>query len=78
VVTSATRFSKRTWAAFIIRKAFLNLKSPAVLNEYLLTGQFNADLSPHDLRHTFTTLALRKNIPVAMVSRTLGHFPARA
>jgi integrase len=43
------------------------------LEAIVQAGDCLPDLSPHDLRHTFATLALRKNIPVAVVSRTLGH-----
>lgn len=31
------------------------------------------DLTPHDLRHTYATLALRKRVPVEVVSKHLGH-----
>ena len=31
------------------------------------------EITPHDLRHTYATLALRSNVPVAKVSKTLGH-----
>ncbi|WP_158679825.1 site-specific integrase [Deinococcus sp. NW-56] len=31
------------------------------------------DLTPHDLRHTFATLALRLKVPVEVVSKKLGH-----
>ena len=31
------------------------------------------EISPHDLRHTYATLALRSKVPVAVVSKTLGH-----
>lgn len=31
------------------------------------------DLKPHDLRHTAATLMLRRNVPVEVVSRILGH-----
>ena len=30
-------------------------------------------ISPHDLRHTYATLALRKGVPVEVVSKVLGH-----
>lgn len=30
-------------------------------------------ISPHDLRHTFATLALRRGVPVEVVSKVLGH-----
>lgn len=30
-------------------------------------------ISPHDLRHTYATLALRRNVPVEVVSKVLGH-----
>jgi integrase len=31
------------------------------------------EITPHDLRHTYATLALRSKVPVAVVSKTLGH-----
>jgi integrase len=31
------------------------------------------EITPHDLRHTYATLALRSRVPVAVVSKTLGH-----
>ncbi len=31
------------------------------------------DVTPHDLRHTYATLALRRRVPVEVVSKTLGH-----
>gem|GEM_PF-572635 len=31
------------------------------------------ELSPHALRHTYATLALRSRVPVEVVSKTLGH-----
>jgi len=30
-------------------------------------------ISPHDLRHTYATLALRRGVPVEVVSKVLGH-----
>jgi len=30
-------------------------------------------VSPHDLRHTYATLALRRGVPVEVVSKVLGH-----
>ena len=30
-------------------------------------------ISPHDLRHTYATLALRRNVPVEVMSKVLGH-----
>jgi integrase len=31
------------------------------------------EITPHDLRHTYATIALRSHVPVAVVSKTLGH-----
>lgn len=31
------------------------------------------EITPHDLRHAYATLALRSKVPVAVVSKTLGH-----
>ena len=31
------------------------------------------EITPHDLRHTYATTALRSRVPVAVVSKTLGH-----
>ena len=36
-------------------------------------GEKLPDLSPHDLRHTYATLALRRRVPPEVVSKTLGH-----
>ena len=36
-------------------------------------GEKLPEISPHDLRHTYATLALRSKVPVAVVSKTLGH-----
>ncbi|QFP75411.1 tyrosine-type recombinase/integrase [Deinococcus sp. AJ005] len=30
-------------------------------------------IAPHDLRHTYATLALRRGVPLAVVSKRLGH-----
>lgn len=30
-------------------------------------------VSPHDLRHTYATLTIRRGVPVEIVSRYLGH-----
>ena len=36
-------------------------------------GEKLPDLSPHVLRHTYATLALRRRVPPEVVSKTLGH-----
>ena len=36
-------------------------------------GEKLPELSPHDLRHTYATLALRRRVPPEVVSKTLGH-----
>ncbi|GAA4022871.1 site-specific integrase [Deinococcus rubellus] len=38
-----------------------------------LAGERLPDISPHDLRHTYATLALRHGVPVEVVSKNLGH-----
>lgn len=45
----------------------------AALMAVIEAGQKLPDLSPHDLRHTYATLALRRRVPVEVVSKTLGH-----
>lgn len=45
----------------------------ARLEAIIKDGIVLPDISPHDLRHTYATIALRKGVPVAVVSRTLGH-----
>jgi integrase len=36
-------------------------------------GEALPHLTPHDLRHTYATLALRSGVPVEVVSKNLGH-----
>ncbi|WP_425146164.1 tyrosine-type recombinase/integrase [Deinococcus sp.] len=36
-------------------------------------GEALPAISPHDLRHTYATLALRRGVPVEVVSKVLGH-----
>ena len=45
----------------------------ARLEGIVRAGEKLPEISPHDLRHTYATLALRSKIPVAVVSKTLGH-----
>lgn len=45
----------------------------AALMAVLQTGEKLPSISPHDLRHTFATLALRRGVPVEVVSKVLGH-----
>jgi integrase len=39
-------------------------------------GETLPDMRVHDLRHTFATLALRRGVPIEMVSKLLGHSKA--
>jgi integrase len=43
------------------------------LEAIVRAGENLPKISPHGLRHTYATLALRSKIPVAVVSKTLGH-----
>lgn len=45
----------------------------AMLMAAIDAGEALPAISPHDLRHTYATLALRSGIPVEVVSRNLGH-----
>ncbi len=45
----------------------------AGLKAAVLAGERLPGISPHDLRHTYATLALRHGVPVEVVSKNLGH-----
>lgn len=45
----------------------------AALTAAIQSGEALPNISPHDLRHTYATLALRSGIPIEVVSRNLGH-----
>lgn len=45
----------------------------AALMAAVRVGDKLPTISPHDLRHTFATLALRRGVPVEVVSKVLGH-----
>ncbi|GGO28464.1 tyrosine-type recombinase/integrase [Deinococcus humi] len=45
----------------------------AALMAAVQAGEKLPSISPHDLRHTFATLALRRGVPVEVVSKVLGH-----
>ncbi len=45
----------------------------AALMAAVQVGSALPDISPHDLRHTYATLALRRGVPIEVVSRNLGH-----
>ncbi len=49
------------------REALAQLEGVAAAGERL------PGISPHDLRHTYATLALRRGVPVEVVSKVLGH-----
>ncbi len=36
-------------------------------------GEKLPSISPHDLRRTFATLAVRRGVPAEVVSKVLGH-----
>ena len=43
------------------------------LKAAVLAGERLPAISPHDLRHTYATLALRQGVPIEVVSKNLGH-----
>lgn len=43
------------------------------LQGLIVGGEKLPSISPHDLRHTYATLALRQGVPVEVVSKNLGH-----
>lgn len=45
----------------------------AALMGAVKAGEKLPSISPHDLRHTYATLALRRGVPVEVVSKVLGH-----
>ncbi|WP_041230733.1 tyrosine-type recombinase/integrase [Deinococcus peraridilitoris] len=45
----------------------------AHLEAVVRSGKKLPMISPHDLRHTYATLALRRKVPVKVVSKILGH-----
>ncbi len=45
----------------------------ARLETIVRAGERLPEISPHDLRHTYATLALRRRVPPEVVSKTLGH-----
>ncbi len=51
----------------------VSVKSRPKLELIIKSGGKLPDLNPHDLRHTAATLLLRRNVPVEVVSRILGH-----
>ncbi len=56
----------------VVRK-FGRKAEQARLEAVIRSGETLPRLRPHDLRHTYATLALRKGVPVEVVSKTLGH-----
>jgi integrase len=57
-------------------KASRRLVPPDGLNHLevvIRSGERLPDMRVHDLRHTFATLALRRGVPVEIVSKLLGH-----
>lgn len=45
----------------------------AALHKLHADGTALPKIAPHDLRHTYATLALRRGVPLAVVSKRLGH-----
>ena len=64
-----SRRSKAVWA-IMTPEALAQLEA-AVMAEG--KGKRLPNISPHDLRHTYATLTLRRRVPVEVVSKTLGH-----
>ena len=54
-------------------RAVVSSDALACLEAVARAGDKLPDLSPHDLRHTYATLALRRKVPPEVVSKTLGH-----
>ena len=54
-------------------RAWVPVEALAHLEAAARGGEKLPDLSPHDLRHTYATLALRRRVPPEVVSKTLGH-----
>lgn len=54
---------------------FISIKKEAqhLLEQVIRGGEKLPTISPHDLRHTAGTLMLRRNVPIEVVSKTLGH-----
>ncbi|WP_424949674.1 tyrosine-type recombinase/integrase [Deinococcus sp.] len=64
---SAVERRSRAVRAVVSGDALAHLEAVARAGEKL------PELSPHDLRHTYATLALRRKVPPEVVSKTLGH-----
>jgi integrase len=43
------------------------------IEAFIKDGEPLPHLTPHDLRHTYATLALRSGVPIEVVSKNLGH-----
>ena len=54
-------------------RAVVSSDALAHLGAVARAGEKLPELSPHDLRHTYATLALRRRVPPEVVSKTLGH-----
>ncbi|MEV4836319.1 site-specific integrase [Nonomuraea sp. NPDC049486] len=60
----------RTSRGNLIRRDYFNAD---VLKPAILAAEVPADMTFHDLRHTFASTALAEGVPVSEVSRWLGH-----
>ncbi|MGW0594816.1 replication initiator [Streptosporangium sp. NPDC002607] len=60
----------RTTRGNLIRRDYFNAD---VLKPAILTAGVPADMTFHDLRHTFASTALAEGVPISEVSRWLGH-----
>ncbi|AWN24217.1 hypothetical protein DKM44_14070 [Deinococcus irradiatisoli] len=54
-------------------KRGITREARARLSTVISAGEKLPSISPHDLRHTYATLALRRGVPVEVVSKVLGH-----
>ena len=64
-------------ATFEVKARHLAVSAPceavARLRAEVMAGAKLPSRSPHDLRHTYATLALKRGVPVEVVSKILGH-----
>ncbi len=60
----------RTTRGNLIRRDYFNAD---ILKPAILAAGVPADMTFHDLRHTFASTALAEGVPISEVSRWLGH-----
>ncbi|MFB9892083.1 tyrosine-type recombinase/integrase [Planobispora takensis] len=60
----------RTTRGNLIRRDYVDAD---ILKPAILAAGVPADMTFHDLRHTFASTALAEGVPISEVSRWLGH-----